>query len=427
METKFRLMVIDDRWNDRKEYYETVLSSFEIVPVIEGKDMFDMIQNEKVDGYLIDMVLTKWINSYKKPQELMPVLEAIGYGKPIALVSSQYEKMLKDGELTAIITDIISKGFLVNYFFLWSDFEIEAQEKKKYNNEGGDGLADYTQNIENILRIYLSRQKEINRKKEENTADIGIICALEKEMEPVLALLEKVTTEPFGNGSLKRGFITTGSGKRIRVVAAIQQEMGNVNAAFVSLSLVRRYKIKHLFMTGVCGGRDGKVKIGDIVIPHEICAYQGGRIEEKGFLLESNIAKSNVQTRVIFGNNCDAIGNDIRTKYFNKLFQSKKESIAVDVPQINFNEMACGDSIVDKPEELDRIAKEAAKRKLCAVDMESYAIYKLNEIADVKTLVIKSVMDLASDKSNKYKEYACFVSANFLIEILKREIYHIDN
>jgi hypothetical protein len=37
-------------------------------------------------------------------------------------------------------------------------------------------------------------------------------------------------------------------------------------------------------------------------------------------------------------------------------------------------------------------------------------------------MVIKSVMDLYNNKSDKYKPYAAFMAANYLYELLYREI-----
>jgi len=126
--------------------------------------------------------------------------------------------------------------------------------------------------------------------------------------------------------------------------------------------------------------------------------------------------------KMIFENKCDSLIQDIFKSFMTEQID-KGIAISVQRPNLRFNEMACGESIINKEGELDRIAEELNKPKLCGVDMESYAVYRLHEIIDIKTLVIKSVMDLSSNKSDKYKVYACYISANFLIEVLKREIY----
>jgi nucleoside phosphorylase len=54
--------------------------------------------------------------------------------------------------------------------------------------------------------------------------------------------------------------------------------------------------------------------------------------------------------------------------------------------------------------------------------MESFSIYRICEILNVKACVIKSVMDLSSNKSDMYKNYAAYISANFLYSILYEEL-----
>ena len=53
--------------------------------------------------------------------------------------------------------------------------------------------------------------------------------------------------------------------------------------------------------------------------------------------------------------------------------------------------------------------------------MESYAIFRVGEILNVETMVIKAVMDLTNNKSDKYKPYAAYMAANYLYQLLYRE------
>jgi nucleoside phosphorylase len=419
MEKKFRLMIIDDDWIHRHEIYKSVLTSdFEIISVESPDKLFLDIEEKTVDGYLVDIVLNNWRNSEGNPQELIPVLEAIGHDKPISLVSSAYETLLQKNTLTLTINEIITKGLLVNSFFVWQDFEKEAYLKKDKTS------TSFTNNVVSSLKIYMSRQRKINALAHENSADVGIICALGEEIKPILTHLEDIKTGSINNIHFHKGILRTNSGNAIRVVAAIQQEMGTVDAALVSSILAKEFRLNHLFMTGVCGGRDKFAEIGDIIIPHDIYAYQKGKITDKGFEINLSNSKSNINEKMIFENKCEDLIQDIFKSYITKEIE-KGFSLGVQRPVMRFQELACGESVINKAGELDRISKEVKKPKLCGVDMESYAIYRLNETMNIKTLVIKSVMDLTSNKNDKYKEYAAYISANFLIEVLKHEIYKI--
>ena len=54
--------------------------------------------------------------------------------------------------------------------------------------------------------------------------------------------------------------------------------------------------------------------------------------------------------------------------------------------------------------------------------MESFGLYRVSDMLDVKTMVIKSVMDLTNKKSDDYKPYAAFMAANYLYQLLYREV-----
>lgn len=419
MENKFKIMIIDDDWETRQETYKMVLSpDIEIIPIESPEQLFLYIEQITVDGYLVDIVLNNWKDVSGNPQELIPVLEAIGHNKPIMLVSREYDALLQKNTLTRTINDIITKGLLVNSFFVWQDFEKEAYLKSQKDQ------TNFTQNIENSIKIYLSRHQKILSLEHENSADIGIVCALGEELKPILDNLEEKQTASINNIHFTKGIITTKSNKRIRVVAAQQQDMGTVDAALVSAVLVKEFKIRHLFMPGVCGGRDKYADIGDIIIPSEIIAYQKGKITEKGFEMNLGISQSNVNEKMIFENNCDEIIQKIYESYMQILI-ANGTSLGVDRPKLRFHEMACGESVINKTDFLNQIAEDVKKPKLCAVDMESYAIYRLNKTINVNTIVIKSVMDLTTDKNDKYKDYAAYISANFLIDVLKEEIYRL--
>ncbi len=53
--------------------------------------------------------------------------------------------------------------------------------------------------------------------------------------------------------------------------------------------------------------------------------------------------------------------------------------------------------------------------------MESYGIFRVGELLDINTMVIKSVMDLTNKKSDKYKPYAAYIAANYLYSLIYTE------
>lgn len=410
-----RLMIIDDRIAERKDVYHNVLSErFDLVYVEKASTLMDKIDSESVDGYVLDIVLTNWSDIDGKRLALQKVLARIGTSRPIILLSNEYKMLVSEGELTKLFNDILDGDFKVNQLYLWDEFV-------RISNNSPDDLNP----IADAINISLATHQRTLDRTEANKFQLGIVTALREELDPFLAHLLNKETVKKQNVSYTCGNIVTEKGTIIKIVAAHQEEMGTVDAAIVSTSLVREFGVEYLVMIGVCGGRDGKSQIGDIIIPNEIVAYQKGKIGDNGLMMDIDISKSNVNCRMTFEGRCENIISNIFQTYGMRLL-SQGESLELSRPTLRFDEMACGENVVNKEGELEQIASKTNKPKLCAIDMETYSIYRLNNFLSVSTIVIKSVMDLSSKKSDKFKSYAAFVSANFLYHVLNSEILKIE-
>ena len=93
---------------------------------------------------------------------------------------------------------------------------------------------------------------------------VGIMCATQKELDPLLARLENKREEQ----RLLRSFVT-GEYAGVTVVAVVGG-VGKVNGAITAQELIQEFGVEKLIFTGLAGGLDPTVKIGDVVIGAEI-------------------------------------------------------------------------------------------------------------------------------------------------------------
>lgn len=416
---KYKILIIDDRCHERKLHFDAVLSDyFELFYVENPASIFNQIRDSKlganvIDLYLVDIELSRWKNP-RNGQSLYvtDVLDAIGVDNPIVLISSEYSKLLDEGKLTPLMNDIVESGFNVGLFLVWSDILNSSLSEDK-----SDVIA---------IRAKIELIIKKNIKAKSKFYHFGLICALQMEIKPFLdnsINIKKI--QNIGNVPVYEGEIKLNDGNILNYIFTTQQDMGTTDCAIVTSFLAIQYKVKNIFMVGVCGGRSGHVKIGDIIIPSESIAYQRGKITENGLQSDIGVSHSNINLRGITENQSESILTAIFQEYANHLTQAGS-LISITKPTIHYNELACGDNVIDKEGLLDQIAGKAAQRKLCGIDMESYAILRSNMLLDIKSAVIKSVMDLTSDKNDNYKEYAAFVSANFLFKILYNRILSLD-
>lgn len=412
METKKKILVIDDELYgkmERKSHYENAFAgNYDVKYVEDEKLIYYTIKKSHADLYIVDLNLDKYTDpKTNKSLYVGSVLDEIGKDKPIILLSASYPDLAEKGELTCIINNASEKGFNVGTFLTWREI-LDASEKEDR------GYKD---------ALYSKIDFMINR--DRSPYDFGIICALQDELTPFNEILEeesishKVDNIHYINNTLK-----TKSGRILNFIAASTFNMGIADSGIIATHMASKMGIKNIYMIGVCGGRESEVNIGDVIIPGESVAYQCGKLKEDGFSPDIQIAKPK----------SDGFYKDMRSnealaaiyeKYTSKLIREEKRSLGLGVPKVRYDPMACGDYVINKKEALDEIAKFTSKRKLCAVDMESYAIYRVGEIMDVNTMVIKSVMDLSNNKSDKYKSYAAYMAAHYLYHLIYDEIIEL--
>ena len=414
METKKRLLVIDDGLygpSERKSHYKKVLEGkYDVQFVEDDKLIYETIKTILVDLYIVDLNLDDFEDPLEKRSlYVSDVLNAIGKDKPIILISGDYKELAANGRLTKMIHNAAYKGFNVGSFLTWQDI-IEASEKQDFG---------YKNKIYSIIDFTINRDR--------SPYDFGIVCALPEELTPFNDILEEkenYTPIPYTVDTIHytKNTLKTASGHILRFIAANSSYMGIADSSIIATHMVSKMGVKNIYMIGVCGGRESEgVNIGDIIIPEESIAYQRGKLKEKGFSSDIQIAKPKPGGFYQYDRS-DEILSSLFEQYTLKRIREKEKPLSLTAPKVRYEPMACADYVIDREGALDEIAKKSAKRKLCAVDMESYAIYRVGEMMDVNTMVIKSVMDLTNNKSDMYKPYAAYMAANYLYELLYREI-----
>lgn len=407
---KKRIMIIDDELQRRRKNYENVLIERYDVEYSDNVDLiYEQIKKSKVDLYIIDLNLDKFIDpKTKRGMNVKDILEAVGKNKPIILLSGTYPELAKDGRLQAIITKAAEEEYNVCSFLAYDEIRRLDSENTAIEKEQLDG---YKEALYSNIDICIKRDK--------SPCDFGVVCALDEELQPFLDLVQSNLMDSINiDGiSYKRGVLSTKNGKELEFLCTVSTNMGIADASILATHMASHFGVRNIFMIGVCGGRETvNVNIGDVITPLESTAFQRGKLTEKGFSAEVENAKHKEH-----GNINDDTANEVLFELYTIYLKKDKEIKKLPPPKRLSYVMACADYVIDKKGVLDIIAKKISRRKLCAVDMESYAIYRVGELLDVNTLVIKSVMDLTNNKSDKYKQYAAFMAANYLYQLLYRE------
>lgn len=247
--------------------------------------------------------------------------------------------------------------------------------------------------------------------------DIGIICALETpELKEVLELPCNWKTFELDNDPnvYHEGSISTLNGNSYRLIACSINKMGMQATASVSSMMIAKFKVKYLFMTGICAGvKEGDIDFGDIVIAENLTDYGSGKMTESSsgdFIFKPEPHQFPTDQNLI-----SKVNNFIRNnKELIAIQTSYKGTQSTTVLKAKIGPVASGSYVVASKNLVETIAEP--NRKLLAIDMEGYGLYlACHYFSQTKALFIKSVCDFGDVKKNDiHQAYAAYTSARFL-------------
>ena len=124
----------------------------------------------------------------------------------------------------------------------------------------------------------------------EKQIKIVVISALREELAYLLAKKEEFNWQNpkplIGKYSYRLGTLKNKEGKTCQIAAVPQplDEMGLIDAAILSSIAISKLKPEYIVLIGICGGIEGSVNIGDIIIPRQAFHYQSGKLQGTGKL-----------------------------------------------------------------------------------------------------------------------------------------------
>jgi adenosylhomocysteine nucleosidase len=170
----------------------------------------------------------------------------------------------------------------------------------------------------------------------------------------------------------------------------VKAGIGKVNAALTAEILIMEYNVDAVIFTGVAGGINPKLHIGDIVISERVLHHDYGQIipdkfipwDTLGFLADSYLVAvaQNAASNVKF----DQVPPEI----------SKKKD---HLPEIVIGRVATGDQFIAS--EKKRKWLEETLHADC-VEMEGAAVAQVCVINDIPFVIVRCLSDLANEKAD---------------------------
>jgi adenosylhomocysteine nucleosidase len=206
---------------------------------------------------------------------------------------------------------------------------------------------------------------------------LGLICAIPQELAQLRTVLAPTAGEEaagihFDTGTIDgHHVVLAGSG------------MGKVNAAVVATLLADRFRSRAIVFSGVAGGLDPTLAIGDVVIADLIIQHDAG-------VLENERVRAYQPGYAPVINPTDRLGYPTDPTLLARV-RERLEGIAVP-GQIVYGTVLSGDQYLNCETTRERLRREFDGR---AIEMEGGAVAQVCEAFGISWLVIRALSDLA--------------------------------
>lgn len=230
---------------------------------------------------------------------------------------------------------------------------------------------------------------------------IAVLSALQTELDLLLDSIDEPMSKPIAGWPVWTGHI-----EHTEIVLA-KAGLGKVNTAALSALVWERHQASLMIFTGVAGGLDPNLGVGDLVVADRTIQHDAGVVTPDG--LERYQAG-----HVPFFNPTDELGyapSPTILQLVQDLLPSLRLTPVLDrPPQIVFGTILTGDVFLADAKTRDRLFAELPAH---AIEMEGAALAQTCSRLGVDHIVIRSLSDLAGDSADQhFDRFLAEVSAN---------------
>jgi adenosylhomocysteine nucleosidase len=233
---------------------------------------------------------------------------------------------------------------------------------------------------------------------------LGIICAMPEEIAALLGDMREIDRREVAGREVLTGQLFG------RPVAMIESGIGKVAAAMTATLLLDGLRCRALVMSGVAGGIDPALAIGDLVVAQRLIQHDYGRLQAEGITPFRPGVPPFGPGRKDYGFD---LPEDLVARIHAALDGFQLPALPVDLvgadaraPVIKIGTIVSGDQFINDEGARARLQSAFGAH---AVEMEGAAVAQVAEAFGVPAIVIRSLSDLAG--ADSHLDFGKFVTA----------------
>lgn len=231
--------------------------------------------------------------------------------------------------------------------------------------------------------------------------NIGILCAMDEELLPIKNEMENIDVIKYIKWEVITGYI---KGEKVFIICS---GVGKVNAALAIQALLQVVSIDIVIATGLSGGLEPSIHIGDIVVAEQLIYHDCFLPALKGASSNYGSKHLSVPFRTL-PYILDAVMTSLQQCSLQFQITIPHREHMVD-SQVLSGVVLTGDRPVFDEKEIS--AQLISEYKALCVDMESAAVYQACEQFKISCIAIRFISDIVSRSSPlqilRYKDSVC--------------------
>ncbi|GHA56498.1 response regulator [Photobacterium aphoticum] len=388
------VLIVDDQYDHKVQSIAKKLKTLgieKVKHVLNARDAYDELASNKFDLMILDLQIPECFGEDVDINGGVQLLNLISSDDHVEMPSSIVGITSHQESYEVNIYKFVEQGWTLHLF---------------------DGEIDFINNIiDNCFK----------RSKVEQKFDVAFITAL-RHTEFDALLNNGMSWTELPRDDCNKYYIAKFNdrdGVERTAVATYCPTMGMPVSAAISMKVIHKFNPKLLIMTGIAAGVEGKVNLGDVLIPNLIWDWGSGKITDSengtALLFDPETITINEQLATEMK---DIASKGLYVERIRRDFQGNPpaHSLAIHVGPI-----ASGASVLADSKTIDLIKEQ--KRSVIGVEMEAYGVLVASKLCGsepTKTLIIKSVCDFANARKNddwqKYSAYTSTLVATRIIE-----------